>query len=86
MNCSEIPYEKRGVQSATIVPESESKISAILFTCRPGKRPVAMPMRTPRTQNTKIRAISSMNYSVSTTEIRCFSSSTFIVNRNVSSS
>ena len=32
MNCSDIPYEKRGEQNATIVPESESKISAILFT------------------------------------------------------
>ena len=70
MNCSDIPYEKRGVQSATIVPESESNIRAILFTCRPGRSPVATPMRTPRKQNSKIRARSNMNYSVSTTDIR----------------
>jgi hypothetical protein len=32
MNCSDIPYSKRKLKPTTIVPDSERRIRAILFT------------------------------------------------------
>ena len=59
INSSDIPYAKRGAHIATIEPESESKIRAILLTCKPGKSPVKIPTETPRIQNTIMSANSS---------------------------
>ncbi len=60
MNCSDIPYSKRKLQAPIIVPDKDNRISAILFTCIPGNKPVAIPVITPRTQNTIINRRSIM--------------------------
>ena len=51
INSSEIPYSNRKLKAATIAPDKDNKISAILLTWRPGKSPVAIPVITPRMQN-----------------------------------
>ena len=59
INSSEMPYANRGVHIATIELEIESKISAMLLTCSPGRSPVAIPTVTPRMQNIIMSANSS---------------------------
>ena len=54
INSFEIPKEFRGDAKATIDPEIESRISAILLTCKPGSNPVRTPIDTPMKQKITI--------------------------------
>ena len=63
MNCSDMPYAKRGEQKATIVLDTDSSIRAMLFTCIPGNSPVEIPTVTPRKQKIKISTKSIISYS-----------------------
>ena len=55
MNCSEIPNIYNGEHIDTIDPDIESKIRAMLLTCKPGNNPVSIPTATPEMQNIIIR-------------------------------
>jgi len=45
-----IPALSNGCKSAMITGEIERRMSAMLFTCKPGRRPVNTPVNTPRIQ------------------------------------
>jgi len=45
-----MPYSNKKLNAPMMAPDTESKISAILFTCNPGRSPVAIPVITPITQ------------------------------------
>jgi len=47
--------EERGPKRRTIVVENESRIRAILLTCKPGNNPVMIPVSTPRIQKVMIK-------------------------------
>ena len=50
-NVEVIPAPSNGCSNAIIPGEIVRRISAILLTCNPGRRPVRIPVRTPRMQN-----------------------------------
>lgn len=50
-NVEVIPALSNGCNRMIIVGEIVRRIRAILLTCKPGRRPVKIPVRTPRMQN-----------------------------------
>jgi len=51
-----IPALSNGWRSAIIAGEMVSKMSAMLLTCKPGRRPVRIPVATPNMQKVISRA------------------------------
>jgi hypothetical protein len=51
VNVEVIPTLSKGCKIAMITGEIERSISAMLLTCKPGRRPVKIPVNTPRMQN-----------------------------------
>jgi len=68
---SEIPYSKRKLNAPTIAPDKDRRINAILFTCKPGKRPVAIPVITPKTQKRITRRRGSITITLLKFDIFC---------------
>ena len=56
MNSSVIPYINNPFNIMIIVGVKDRRINAILLTCKPGRRPVRIPVNTPRMQNTIMRS------------------------------
>lgn len=50
-NVAVIPAPSNGCSKVIIAGEIVRRISAMLFTCKPGRSPVRIPVRTPRIQN-----------------------------------
>ena len=50
-NVAVIPAPPNGCNKVIIAGEIVRRISAMLFTCKPGSSPVRIPVRTPRIQN-----------------------------------
>lgn len=51
-NVAVMPAPSKGCNNAIIAGEMVRRINAMLLTCKPGRRPVRIPVRTPRMQNT----------------------------------
>ena len=64
INCSDTPYSNRKLNPTTIVLDNDKSMSAILFTCRPGRSPVAIPVNTPRIQKSTTRRSGSMIFTL----------------------
>ena len=55
MNSSDTPYSNKKLSEDTITPDKDRRMRAMLFTCKPGNNPVAIPVTTPKIQNKIMR-------------------------------
>jgi hypothetical protein len=61
-NVEVMPTPSNGCNIVIIAGEIVRRIRAMLLTCKPGRRPVRIPVITPRMQNTRSKTKGSINY------------------------